>query len=777
MLIAERFLYIYSFSVHMKQFTSVITLLLVILAVYWSFYALMPVYRSGANLAESSFSTDRALTHVEQMASAPHGVGFPAHEKVKRYITSQLEAMDLEVSLQEGYSLGIDGGQLSRPSNILARIKGSGSGKALLLLSHYDSDPHSAIGASDAASGVATILEGIRAFWSGRNPPKNDIIILFTDSEEQDLNGAKLFVNRHPWAREIGLALNFEARGSGGPGIMLIETNRGNQKLIEEFTAANPHYPVANSLAYSVYKMLPNDTDLTVFREDRDIDGFNFAFIDDHYDYHTARDTYDRLDRGTLAHQGSYLMPLLHYFGNADLNNLKSLNDNVYFNIPFFRLVSYPFEWNWPMFALALAFFVLLVIYGWRKKVLHLKLMWKGFIPMSVALAINGVVGFYCWPLLKKLYPQYKDILHGFTYNGYTYIMAFVFFAAAVCFWVYHRYRKISTPNLLVGPIVLWLIVCGLLAAYLPGASFFIIPVFALLAAFLVVLNQENPNPYLLAFLGLPALWIHPPLIRLFPVGLGLKMMISGTLLVTLTFLLLLPLFSFYKNKNQLAVLGSVLFIGFMVSAHLDAGFNADRPKPTSLVYLLNADNKTAKWATYEQVLSDWTKQYIGDKKTIPAASGDEIISSKYSTGFTYESEAPVKEITPPGIEKTKDTIIGEDRLLEICVTPRRAVNRLDIFTNDVAIKSARVNGTVLSDFYLNKRRAGNLVTHYISNNSYTEIALTIHKDSDLELKFYESSNDLLNNSLFTVPPRPDSAMPMPFVLNDAIIVTKTLRF
>jgi len=210
----------------MKQFTSVSTLLLVILAVYWSFYALMPVYRPDANLAESSFSTDRALRHVEQMAAAPHGLGFPAHEKVKRYIMAQLGAMGLEVTLQEDYSLGIGGGDLSRPSNILARIKGSGSGKALLLLSHYDSDPHAAMGASDAASGVATIMEGIRAFWSEGILPENDIIILLTDSEEQDLNGAKLFVNHHPWAREIGLVLNFEARGSGGPGIMLIETNR-----------------------------------------------------------------------------------------------------------------------------------------------------------------------------------------------------------------------------------------------------------------------------------------------------------------------------------------------------------------------------------------------------------------------------------------------------------------------------------------------------------------------------------------------------------------------
>jgi hypothetical protein len=33
--------------------------------------------------------------------------------------------------------------------------------------------------------------------------------------------------------------------------------------------------------------MLPNDTDLTVL-EKKSIQGYNFAFIDDHYNYHTA---------------------------------------------------------------------------------------------------------------------------------------------------------------------------------------------------------------------------------------------------------------------------------------------------------------------------------------------------------------------------------------------------------------------------------------------------------------------------------------------------------
>jgi len=759
----------------MRRSSAIFTLLLIVFAIYWSFHSLMPSYSSDASVEKTSFSTDRALEHVKKMAEKPHGVGFPAHKEVRKYIVSELKTMGLETSIQEGHTAG-DWANFSKVINILARIKGSESGKAMMLLSHYDSSTHSSFGASDAGSGVATILEGIRAFLANNPKPKNDIIILISDAEELGLNGAELFVKEHPWQKDVGLVLNFEARGSGGPSYMLIETNRGNANLIKEFTKANPDYPVANSLAYSIYKMLPNDTDLTVFREDGDIEGFNFAFIDDHFDYHTAKDTYERLDKNTLAHQGSYLMPLLNHFSKADLSNLKSLNDSIYFNIPIFKLVSYPFEWIWPMFGLALICFVLLLIYGFRRKILNLKEVGKGFLPMLLALAINGGVGYFSWSVLKWTYPTYKDILHRFTYNGHTYILAFALFSIAICFWVYNRFKKIETSNLLVAPIVLWLLICGLVSHYLSGASFFIIPLFAMLAAFIVLLNQKMPNPYLLTFLGLPALFIYAPFVKMFPVGLGLGMMVAATLFVTLTFLLLLPVFGFYRKKKRLAYLGLILFFGCMVSAHFNSGFDKDNPKPTSLLYVLDADSNKAQWATYENHLSDWTMQYLGTDKKSPKKLSKNTISSKYSSGFTYISEAPIKEIPEMQIEKTRDTTIGNNRLLDICITPQRNINRLEIFTN-TTIKTASVNTLKLSDYYLENRRRGKLVTHYVSDNEYTDLQLSFPKDSVLELTFYEASNDLLSNSKFTIPARPEDNIPMPFVLNDAILVTKTVRF
>ncbi len=759
----------------MKNFRLWATLPLLILAIFWSYRSLMPTNGNTSVEEEYGFSTDKAFTHVEEISKQPHAVGFPAHETVRAYIVAQLEDMGLEVSLQEGYTAG-DWANYSKAVNIVTKIQGSGEGKALLLLSHYDSSPHSSLGASDAGSGVATILEGIRAYLQTKVTPKNDIIILITDAEELGLNGADLFANRHPWTKDVGLVLNFEARGSGGPAYMFMETNRGNEQLIKEFVAANPQFPVTNSLAYSIYKMLPNDTDLTVFRKDQDIEGFNFAFIDDHFDYHTVRDSYKRLDRNTLTHQGSYLMPLLTHFSEADLGNLKSLNDYIYFNMPVFKMVSYPFDWIWPMWLLALGVFVVLLIQGFRTGSLKLKEILLGFVPMLDSLVVNGVLGYFAWEMITFIYPEYRDILQGFTYNGHAYILALALFSVANCFRAYQMFKNLSIANLLVAPALLWLLICWAVAQYLPGASFFIVPVFALLVCLAISIYQKKPDPFLLLFLTLPAIFIYSPFIAMFPIALGLKMLVTTTLFTTLTFWLLLPLVGRYPGKN---IIGALLFIGFICAlavAHFQSGFTEEKAKPSSLVYMLDTDTKKAQWATYEHKLSDWTSTILGSEYTSPESTSSTTIYSKYNSRFTQVAAAPLKDITGPVVTIEKDTTLDGNRILEVGIFPQRSVHRLEVFTNAIPIKKARVNGIELSEYYLKERKSARLFTHYISDNDSTMLELSIPAGAELELTLYEASNDLLEHPLFTIPQRSKDLIPMPFVLNDAIILKKTIR-
>jgi hypothetical protein len=182
--------------------------------------------------------------------------------------------------------------------------------------------------------------------------------------------------------------------------------------------------------------MLPNDTDLTVFREQKNIQGYNFAFIDDHYNYHTAQDDINHLDKNTLAHQGTYLMPLLKYFSNADLNTTKSDEDYV-FTIPF-TFLSYPFSWVIPMAILAFLLFSLVFI-GLAKKILTFQRILRGFIPFLGLLISSGLITFLGWKALLLLYPQYNDLTNGFTYNGHAYIAAFVFLTLAITCFFYSR--------------------------------------------------------------------------------------------------------------------------------------------------------------------------------------------------------------------------------------------------------------------------------------------------------------------------------------------------
>ncbi|WP_046757873.1 M28 family peptidase [Kordia jejudonensis] len=750
-----------------------LSFLMVALAVYLSFKMAMPQETSEEKVPETEFSTVRAFAHVNELAKEPHYVGSKAHAEVRNYIVQELKKLGLQPEIQEGFTLD-SWGNISKPKNVLARIKGKSNKEALLVLSHYDSDPHSAIGASDAASGVATILEGIRAFLAKNEQPENDIILLLSDGEELGLNGAELFVNEHPWAKDVGLVLNFEARGSGGPSIMLLETNNGNAKLIKAFKDANPQYPVGNSLAYSIYKMLPNDTDLTVFREDGNIQGFNFAFIDDHYDYHTQNDNVKNLDFNTLSHQGTYLMPLLDYFSKQDLTQMTTSEDLIYFNTPF-GFHTYPYAWIFPMFILVVIIFIGIIIYGLKKKIVSVNGMMKGFLPFLATLVVSCVAIILIWMCINWLYPHYAEIQHGFTYNGYTYIYMFAFLSLGIAFYTYHKLGKNNTAaNLTIAPLFFWIVIALLAALYLDGASFITIPIlFSLLSLVcLIVKKKERPFTIILTLLGIPAVFILVPFIKLFPVGLGLDILVVVGLLITLIIGLLMPIFGLYKRKKWTSY---VFFFATLVTffiAHSTAGFSETRQKPNSLVYTLDADKNTATWSTYDLKLDSWTKNYIKDETNV--SNTKEVMDSKYQAGFTYTQKAPVKAIPMPLIETSKDTVYNNLRHIDVKITPQRNVNRMEVFGVGKTLETLQVNGITFDK--IPRLRSRRLVSYYVSDNEPLTLSFTVKPNEKPEFIIYEASFDLMTNSLFSIPERSKNMMPRPFVLNDAVLVKKTIR-
>jgi hypothetical protein len=764
----------------MKKYTSVLSFLILVFGVYWGFYDQKPITVSEAS-SETEFSMENALSHLENISKEVHHVGTEGHKNVQNYLLNELTKLGLEASVQTQTVINKKWVAGTTIENVLARIEGTENGKALMLLTHYDSNPNIAIGASDAGSGVVTILESVRAFLAKGEQPKNDIIILFSDAEELGLLGAKAFVDYHPWAKEVGLVLNFEARGSGGPSYMLMETNGKNSRMISEFIKANPSYPTSNSLLYSIYKKLPNDTDLTVFRESGNINGFNFAFIGDHFDYHTMQDTCERLDRTTLAHQADYLMNTLNYFAYSDISDLNSEMDDVYVNFPIVKMIRYPFSWVLILLIIAAVLLMVLVFLGIVLNRIQGKDVLKGFVASLLSIILCGGISFGLWKLLLIIFPEYNDMLHGFTYNGYWYIIAFVCLNLWLLFWIYKKFAtKENITSLFVAPICIWIVINFLILGGFEGAGFLIIPVFIaeLILAISIFTSPEKTSRILLfSLLSIPSVYIVAPMVKSFPVGLGLKILFVSGILVALLFGLLLPIVCANKSRKAFARLSAFLALVFFVVAFINSGFSSDQKKPNSLIYVQNIIDSTAYWGTYNQVLDPFIQQKLGEnpvKGSIPAAD----TKSKYNTRFKYHKKAKFVPIATADIGITKDTVVDGFRFVDMVLTPKRKIRKLEFSSKDtIGFHQLIANSIPVNDGKEYGVKKGSFLIYHFGNQD-EELLLQMSLDTLMkpEMIINEISDDLLQYPAFSIQPRTEDMMPMPFITNNAIISTRKLQ-
>ena len=763
----------------MKNFFTFLSILIISLTVYVSFNDLIP--SSEKPLDKYDFSIENALDHLRIISKKPHYTGSEYHSVVRDYILNELKNMGLETEIQNQVvtrfcCVG------TNTSNIIGTIKGSSNGKSLVLLTHYDSRHHASFGASDAGSGVVTILEGVRSFLSKNTIPINDIHLVFTDAEEIGLLGAQAFVKNHSLVDNIGLVLNFEARGSGGPSYMLMETNGKNGVLISEFINANPGFPAANSLMYSIYKMLPNDTDLTVFREQANINGFNFAFIGDHFDYHTSLDSFERLDRNTLIHQADYIMSMLNHFSKINLSNLDSENDYVYLNFPILKMLHYPYSWIYPLLIFSIIFFLFIIYLGLAINKLSIQGILNGILALTISLFTCLSITIILWKTISYFNPDYADILHGFTYNGYYYITAFIFLNIFCLFSIYYRFFKNSSGlDLTIMPIGFWLIINVLISIYLKGAAYFIIPVNLVLFSILLIYFSNfkgNKKMLLWTFFSVPLIYIFAPQLKMFPVGLGLDNLFITSFFLVLIFVLLLPVFSNFAFKNQIKNLTLLIAIVFFALAFLNNDYDVNSKKPNSILYYSDLDSKQSYWLSRNENLDEFTSQFFKKNESIQEASFFSS-SSKYGTPHKQSALADFIKFSSSDIQILKDTIVENKRNLQLKISPERKINKIDLTTDDpFVLNSMSVQGIEFeiekSEFKINP---GQFLTYYLSyEDKDVTIELDFEENLSPSLNLIETSFDLFESEKFNFKPREDYMMPMPFVNTDAIVLSKKIK-
>jgi hypothetical protein len=319
-----------------------------------------------------TFSAGRAMIDIREIAQRPHPLGTADHARVQALLIQRMTALGLEVSAQKGplspqavrrierAGLSLEPEALAAV-NLIGVLPGSDPAlPAVALMAHYDTTSRSP-GAADDTTGVAAILETVRAL-KARGPAPRTLVVLLTDAEELNLDGARIFWGGHPLRDRIGAVVNLEARGGGGRA-MMFETGPGNAQTIALFAESAGRAEggvTSNALAVLVYGLMPNGTDFTLPRE-RGVQGINLAFIGRPEQYHSPASTPEALDQGSVQHIGAQALEMTDALLRAP-NLPVATRDAVYADL-FGRVVlRHPPAWGWGVLLAGLGLWLAAVL-------------------------------------------------------------------------------------------------------------------------------------------------------------------------------------------------------------------------------------------------------------------------------------------------------------------------------------------------------------------------------------------------------------------------------
>jgi hypothetical protein len=718
----------------------------------------------------AEFSAARALAHVTALARAPRAVGTREHGAARDELLARLRALGLEPQVQRAVAVDRGFGARwggPRPAavveNVLARISGSGgAGGAVLLAAHYDSVPWSP-GAADDAAGVATLLETLRALLHGP-PPRRDVIALFTDGEELGLLGARAFVDEHPWRRDVAVAVNLEGRGHRGP-VLAFEASSGNGRLVQALRAAVPH-PIANSLAYEVYRRLPNDTDFSVLRR-AGIPGWGLAFIGGVTHYHTRLDAPERLDAGSVQHHGSYALGLARYFGAADGD--WRAPDRVYFNTLGPHIASYPLAAAHVFSVLVALAFVTLLVLGRRAGRLRLLVVGGSAAAWLGLLLAVPLLALLAWQALRALRPELKAMVMGDPYGAGAVVVGLSLLGSSVVAAAARRLRRrVEAGELLAGALGVWLLLLGLVSATMPGATYlFTWPVAGALVGLDALLRATPAARWLVPLSALPALVLVAPTAALLFDALTVTLAAAPLLLVTLLLALLSPLCDLLPRRAVpvAALAGLLLSAGPALALRFDAA----RPRPDNLFYALDADTGRARWLSTDAAPDHWTRRVLGD------APGRALLTEYLPTApqnspllprELLAADAPALPLAPPLVETLGDEREGDERRLRLRLTSPRAAAVMSLhLPPDVEVLAARVAGRDAGAGRSWALRFWGLTPEGV------ELELRLRGAAPLRARLLDLSFGLPEGP----GPRPADTMPTPFLgfLQDATVVLR----
>jgi len=653
----------------------------------------------AASAPVGAVSAERAMVHVSAIAQRPHPIGSEDHARVEAYLARTLRELGLDVEVQRTTGVTPRYRAAGYVENVIGRLRGAGpSSGAVMLSAHYDSVA-AGPGAGDDASGVAAILEAVRALRAWPVPLRNDVVVLFTDGEETGLLGASAFMSEHALAREVRVAVNLEARGSSGVS-SLFETSAGNDALVREAEAAIPDL-AGSSLSYEVYKRMPNDTDLTVFKA-AGLAALNFAFVGRVEAYHTPSDDPAHLDLGSLQQQTDYAFGLARKLGDADLDTLRPgvSADSVFFSLPGRVFVRYSHTTG---VALALVACVLLAL-GIRRSLNARDAtgpgVLLGLVMFVVSLAAAAVIGFALVRLAEALHASVLPEGNVSTSGGYA--VALVTLVLAGWGGLYALLRSAarrSIEDLALGGATGLVALTLVTSLVVPGVAYvFLVP--ALCAS--TPRSRGRTSLAVSLALAIPIVAVTIPLMHGVFEGLGVTApggAMLGVLVALTAGAIVHPLAAVLAPSPRgvalaVALTGALLFGVAMARTRT----TDEHPKASRLWYVRDAtvgedSPRRARWASSARHGDAWTEAFVGSHPTseplFPGWSREWLVGPA-------RDEGPLPPLSPLKLDvvAASDTAVGRGITVRVSVDDG-AERSLDLET-DADVVGSTVNGTVV---------------------------------------------------------------------------------
>jgi MFS family permease len=751
-------------------------------ALLLAFRQIAPLRPAPASAPPESFAAGRAIEELRVIARTYHPMGSEEHASVAAHLERALADLGYETNVQR--TVGVDSPAprvfvTGRVVNVAGRRRGREPGGAVVLVAHYDSEPTSP-GASDNGVAVAALLETARALRAA-GETRNDVVFLFTDGEESGLLGARAFVAEHPWAREIRLVLNFDARGTTGPSL-LFESSPGNLDLLRTFRDAAP-LPLSFSFAGAVQPLLPNETDFEAFAP-LGAAGLNFAFIGGADAYSTSSDSIDRVDLATLQHHGAIALSLARAFANADLDRLRTPRpDAVAFPLVRGLLVVHSARLALPFAGAA---FLLFAGWSWsrRRTPRFARGVAVGFLGFLIAVVASAAIGYGLSTAVDGLHGDGPDS----SWND-LYLVAFVAAALALVAllsgWLARRGGEAAVTIGLLLPSLILAIVSSVFA---PGASYlFVWPlVGALLGAIGKGFFDGRGRPAIGSALAL-VLTIAPAVL-LFSVAIDLTA--QALTLERGELLLLVVAWAFTPAVAtvvfELGRLGRRLWIPLALVAAV-AGFGEAirlelsgmaRLRSDSILYAVDADRREAIFATPDPALDPWTRQFFAARPSFAPIS--RFLPGSGERPF-LSGPAPLIPLLPPEVVLLRDSVDGDLRTLALRISSPRGARNLTVEApGPTGIVAATIDGRPLE---IPKRGADEsapgpwIFTENAPSASGTELVLTVRGRETIELRVGDLTDGFPRFPGRTYEPRPAGFTPRPIGLRDGVAVTRQLRF